>query len=315
LIGLFANMGMYILGFPVGVLIDGRGPRPAIISGMILLALGYFPLHEAYDKGAGSVPLLCFFSFLTGLGSCMAFTAAMKTSALNWPDHRGTATAFPLAAFGLSAFFFSSLGAVFFAGDTSPFLMLLACGTSGVVLVGSLFLRVIPHHAYHSVPAAETASGSLLRKNSMTGDGDRPVCPGTRCSEPGTSYNTVGNDTIPPRSSEEEDIEALAHEANHTIENEPNACPLDGTPDEAASDESSSLISQASSLPGEILVQSSVDMDRSHRVDIRGIKILPIPRFWQLFSLMGILSGIGLMTIKYVPPPPPKTLSALVGPN
>ena len=41
-------------------------------------------------------------------------------------------------------------------------------------------------------------------------------------------------------------------------------------------------------------------MDRSHRVDIRGLKLLRTAEFWQLFSIMGILTGIGLMTIKYV---------------
>jgi hypothetical protein len=45
-------------------------------------------------------------------------------------------------------------------------------------------------------------------------------------------------------------------------------------------------------------VQNSVDLDHSHRVDIRGFRMLPFQRFWQLFSIMGILAGIGLMTIK-----------------
>ncbi len=62
--------------------------------------------------------------------------------------------------------------------------------------------------------------------------------------------------------------------------------------------ETSSLMSRSSSLPGDVLVQSSVDMDRSHRVDIRGWKLLRNIEFWQFFSIMGILSGIGLMTIK-----------------
>jgi nitrate/nitrite transporter NarK len=96
---------MYSLGIPLGMMVDAKGPRIAVILGAFLLALGYFPLHRAYEKGSGPVPLLCVFSILTGVGGCSAFSAAIKTSALNWPHHRGTATAFPLAAFGLSAFF------------------------------------------------------------------------------------------------------------------------------------------------------------------------------------------------------------------
>lgn len=75
---------MYAVGLPVGILVDKKGPRPAVLLGSIMLALGYFPLHQAYDRGSGSVALMCFFSFLTGLGGCTAFAAAVKTSALNW---------------------------------------------------------------------------------------------------------------------------------------------------------------------------------------------------------------------------------------
>lgn len=68
--------------------------------------------------------------------------------------------------------------------------------------------------------------------------------------------------------------------------------------DQGSLDETSSLISRTSSLPGDVLVQNSVDLDRSHRIDIRGWKLLSNVEFWQLFSIMGILAGIGLMTIK-----------------
>jgi hypothetical protein len=57
-------------------------------------------------------------------------------------------------------------------------------------------------------------------------------------------------------------------------------------------------MSKSSSLPGDVLVQSSVDLDRSHRIDIRGWRLLSSIEFWQLFTIMGILAGIGLMTIK-----------------
>lgn len=67
----------------------------------------------------------------------------------------------------------------------------------------------------------------------------------------------------------------------------------------ADSDETSSLISSntTSSVAGEVYVQS-VDLDRSHRVDVRGWQLARNLEFWQLFAIMGILAGIGLMTIK-----------------
>ncbi|KAJ3506574.1 hypothetical protein NM208_g16061 [Fusarium decemcellulare] len=155
LIGLAGNLGQYTMGVPIGIFVDHRGPRPAVLAGAVLLAVGYFPLHQAYDRASGSVPLLCVFSYMTGLGGCMAFAAAVKTSALNWPQHRGTATAFPLAAFGLSAFFFSLLGSLFFPGDPSAFLELLAWGTFGITLGSFFFLKVHHQSTYEAVPDSD----------------------------------------------------------------------------------------------------------------------------------------------------------------
>jgi hypothetical protein len=44
--------------------------------------------------------------------------------------------------------------------------------------------------------------------------------------------------------------------------------------------------------------ENSVDRECPHRVDLRGLQMLPKAEFWFLFALMGILTGIGLMTIK-----------------
>ena len=62
--------------------------------------------------------------------------------------------------------------------------------------------------------------------------------------------------------------------------------------------ETSSLMSKSTSTsPGDDVEESNVK-DHSHRIDIRGLKMLPMIEFWQLFMLMGILTGTGLMTIK-----------------
>ena len=89
--------------------------------------------------GSGPITLLCVYSYLTGLGGCAAFAAAMKTSAINWPHNRGAATGVPLAAFGLSAFFFSLFAQLVYPGSTGDFLMLLACGTFGLIVIPLFF--------------------------------------------------------------------------------------------------------------------------------------------------------------------------------
>ncbi|XRM38954.1 hypothetical protein ABZX51_002340 [Aspergillus tubingensis] len=145
-IGAAGNLGMYASGIPLGLLTDARGPRLTTFLGAITLGIGYYPIYLAYIKGPGSMAIifLSFFAFLTGFGSCSAFSASIKTSASNFPDHRGTATAFPLAAFGLSAFFWSTVSSVLFKDDTGRFLLLLALGTCALNLVSIPFLRILP---------------------------------------------------------------------------------------------------------------------------------------------------------------------------
>ncbi len=290
---------MYSLGVPVGVLVDTRGPRPAVLAGSMLLGLGYLPLQRAYDAGQGSVAWLSFASFLTGLGGCTAFAAAVKTSALNWPTHRGTATAFPIAAFGLSAFFFSLVSSVFFPGSPGKFLLLLSLGTFGIIFVGFFFLRVLPHASvYHTVPANSGMADSQELNRTMSQQSKLS----RHSYEPGTSpeYDSAAT-TSKPADGDLSDPEEPVGGASpgQSIAVTPAGHPSGCSPAEA--DERCSLLSQStatSSLPGEVLVQSSVDMDRSHRIDIRGWNLLKSLEFWQLFTIMGILSGIGLMTIK-----------------
>lgn len=303
LVGLAGNLGMYSMGVPIGLFIDHRGPRPAVIAGALLLGLGYFPIHAAFDRGEGSVGLMCFFSYLTGLGGCMAFAAAIKTSALNWPHHRGTATAFPLAAFGLSAFFFSLIGGLAFSGNTSAFLTLLAAGTSGITFIGFFFLRVYPHHSYHAVSSVEDGRGlsdsQQLRRTSSEEAKVRRVGKGAASVfvEPGTSPNT--NYTNPTTSStHRQEVDEAAAREQQDVESSITA--TSPTLDDQDSDETSSLMSKSSSLPGDVLVSNSVDLDRSHRIDIRGWNLLRNVDFWQQFLIMGILAGIGLMTINNI---------------
>lgn len=287
LIGAAGNFGMYSMGIPVGLFVDNKGPRPAVIVGSFLLALGYFPLKQAYEAGSGSVLAMCFHSFCTGFGGCCAFASAIKVSALNWPHHRGTATAFPLAAFGLSAFFFSIFAQFLFKGSTGDFLLLLAAGTFCMTFFPFFVLRVVPHSPYASLSTndglSRVDSNPLMRTKSEERRYQRSIGP-----EPGTSHFHYGRNASsnPPES---------AGEATAA------ACCSTPEPVEAEVSETSSLVSRSSnSSVQEDLERNAAHTDRSHRVDIRGLKMLVHSRFWFLFALMGLLAGIGLMTIKYV---------------
>ncbi|KEQ81148.1 putative MFS transporter [Aureobasidium pullulans EXF-150] len=224
LIGSAGNIGMYASGIPFGILIDTKGPRWAILIGAVSLACGYFPLYSAYQKGAGSMSFsaLCFFGFLTGMGSCCAFAGSIKVSATNWPHHRGTATAFPLSGFGLSAFVFTLIGSFAFPNDTGDYLLMLAIGTFCMVFVGSFFMKLMPPASpYQAVPTEDEGRPARIRKNSH-------------------------------------DLQSASHSR-------------DGS---------------RSSLPGE--------------PNITGWALAKSPAFWNLFILLGLLCGVGLMTINNI---------------
>ncbi|KAL4879091.1 major facilitator superfamily domain-containing protein [Aspergillus karnatakaensis] len=293
LIGAAGNLGMYACGIPMGLLTDNRGPRLTTLIGAVSLGLGYFPLHLAYNGGQGSMGVffLSVFSFLTGFGSCSAFGASIKTAATNFPEHRGTATAFPLAAFGLSAFFWSTTSAIFFHSNTGKFLLLLAIGTSLINLLAFPFMRLMapaPKVPYFSVSPRRSFESRQLRRPRSTdlrsdyGDHD----------EAGMHTST----TIFSQSA--------VHSRNHSTasQSQPHA--------DVNFDELSSLVSKTPSRTSEEhFHERAAEEDddglsdvalNSHQPDIRGLAMLRKVEFWQLFLTMALLSGIGLMTINNI---------------
>ncbi|KAF2401719.1 MFS general substrate transporter [Trichodelitschia bisporula] len=306
LIGSAGNLGMYASGVPLGYMVDHKGPRWGVLIGGLTLGFGYYPIKTAFDAGPGSMGMvmLIFMSFLTGFGSCSAFQASIKTAALNWPTHRGTATAFPLAAFGLSAFFFTSVAGVAFPGDTSKYLLLLALGTTLMVFASFVFIRVPHPEDYHALATGEPRP-SVLRRDS------NPLHQPTSWNR--SSALRKSPDAVP------EAIDASARPsplaprggicAPYSLRARENSCQLrtvgesseSGTPDELA-DEVSSLLS-GSSGPGDIEADEMLKRSgqhHSHRPDISGLQLLPKIDFWLLWSMLGILTGIGLMTINNI---------------
>ena len=212
------------------------------------------------------------------------------SAAINWPSHRGTATGFPLAAFGLSAFFFVTISTFAFPDNTTDFLLMLAIGTFAMCFVSFFFLRVVPPSlAYSAIPTTDSRrdSSPLVRTKSE----DRKYNVGHVPEEPGTQTSAIHHDSAPlhkdaTKNRASSDREVLAN--NEDI------------------DETSSLISKSSSSgPGDIpyghddgkSTSGHTNHDR-HRPDIRGLALLYKVEFWQLFSMLGLLTGIGLMTIK-----------------
>ncbi|KYG41984.1 hypothetical protein M433DRAFT_147192 [Acidomyces richmondensis BFW] len=291
LIGNAGNIGMYAMGIPGGILIDAKGPRWGVLLGGLALAAGYFPLRAAYIAGSGSVPVLCLFGLLTGVGSCTAFSAAIKVSATNWPARRGTATAFPLSAFGLSAFFYTAVAGGLFPDDTAGYLLLLACGTTVMVLGGMVFLQMVPTASSSAVPTDERPTvarrdSNRLRRTSMhsrhsskgsTIDMGKSLLADTFpfISRPNRSDNTAMLSDNPSETS------SLVSSGPGDLDDEPKHHPTNPSPQYQA----------------DTLVNSS---NGSTGVEVTGWPLLRTSKFWLLFILLGLLCGVGLMTINNI---------------
>lgn len=167
---------------------------------------------------------------------------------------------------------------MFFAGialllppGTYNFLILLATGTVVLPVISFPFLRVLPPQTYHRLPQNERQA---LHRTRSPGGHAPP-----QSEEPGAPSYTRKTPSLP--STEIHVDSEGAHE--------------DG-------DENCSLLSKSSLEDVEDLQSSRhTESDRNHEsphLDVRGFALLPHPEFWQLFCMLGLLTGIGLMTIK-----------------
>lgn len=233
----------------------------------------------AFDAGPGvySIASLCLFSFFTGAGSCSAFTASIKAAALNFPDHRGTATAFPLAAFGLSAFFFSIL-ALALPHDTSHFLLLLATGTVVMPAVSFFFLHTFPTRTVYDV-LPQHESQRLYRTSS---ESDRAHIHQPNISIPKKLPATRTHSTASTSDS------YVDTGAATSIENDSEQSSLLSTPDPGTPNTENW---KSTELPADAPPPD---------LDIRGWKLVPLKDFWLLFCLLALMCGIGLMTINNI---------------
>lgn len=143
-IGMVGNLGMAMTGPLAGVVVDRKGPKVPVIIGAIATFLGYNIIKACYRDKIDTVGILAAALLLVGAGSTFTFSAVVKCAALNFPNARGFATSVPMAAFGLSAFFLSTIASIYMPGDTFRFLQLLSLLPSALFMVSLYFIRFPP---------------------------------------------------------------------------------------------------------------------------------------------------------------------------
>lgn len=141
LIGMTGPVGVAMLGYVAGCIVDKYGMKLPTCSGTVVLLIGYSTLYHCYMYKISSVALLCFALGMAGFGSTLVYQASVKTSAINFPNHRGTAVSVPMSAFGLSAFLFSTLAGLLYPGNTPGFLKLLTILATGLCVLNIPFIK------------------------------------------------------------------------------------------------------------------------------------------------------------------------------
>ncbi|KAG9055898.1 hypothetical protein FS842_000813 [Serendipita sp. 407] len=305
-IGLAGNMGVYFTSPLVGRLVDLKGPRILLISGFFLLLFGYGGIKYFYDQSTSLSTLgfitLALASFATGIGGNCGFTAAMNTTAKSFSDRmRATTTSTVASGYGLSAFFFSALAHVFFPGNTSDLLLVLAIGTSIPMLVGLVLVRVVPHAEWFAIPSSSQPRHSIEVV---------PERNERRQSQTWEVYTTV----VGPGGYErltESDIEDEILEASVSTSFLPQTGPIresQGNGDISREVELSPSRRESTTLAD---IQTSIRRHsrsgsrslarhKHEHPDVHGWDLLRNKEFWILFSIMCCLSGTGLMYINNV---------------
>lgn len=179
---------------------------------------------------------------------------------------------------------FSTVGAFALRDDTAKLLLLLASGTVLLPVVSFPFFTVHQKAGYERLSS--------------------PVSHGRPDSQP--LWRTSSADSKRRHFSDERGAQsAIPAPFLHDSEEELGGPPEDDKPDILSPEnhEGSSLISKSSaSESGHHTPQKSTDLPDTEpgvpHLDVRGLALLSHAEFWQLFSMLGLMTGIGLMTIK-----------------
>jgi hypothetical protein len=167
---------------------------------------------------------------------------------------------------------FSTISNLAFPDDTAMFLLILAILSFALNAISFFFVRLLPPRKNDVHMKSGLSDSQVLHRSKSYDTQDLP--------------QARGQPEIPtPRKS----AEVSSSQGGY-----------DGTSEEAGVDtrETSSLLSKSSDPGSEEYEFRRPFEDQSEEVDIRGLALLRKSKFWQLFFIFALLTGIGLMNIK-----------------
>ncbi|KAH3901185.1 uncharacterized protein SCODWIG_02165 [Saccharomycodes ludwigii] len=136
------TLGSSAMGFLVGLVIDKVGPQLSCFLGTLSTFVAYYILYYCYKNALSQLYLISFALVLVGYGSVCGFYAAVKCCATNFPKHRGTAAAMPVALYALAGMLYSSFCKWYFDGNILNVFQFLMLGCSLMIFVGCFTLKI-----------------------------------------------------------------------------------------------------------------------------------------------------------------------------
>ncbi|KAG7665971.1 uncharacterized protein J8A68_000400 [[Candida] subhashii] len=211
-ISLSITIGTSVGGLFGGFLIDHFGPQRSIMMGSICILFSYFGMHKVYEHRYANMWVICLLMILAGSGSITAFFSTIKAATANFPNHRGSAAALPVSAYGFAATIYSFIAATFFSHSAGDLLLFLAIFCGSVAFFGSFFnvdpfitqedqLSLLTEQSFDPEQASD--GGSIQRTESLSGSlafwgiGERT--PGATSESEASSLLSIGNSTITPQ--------------------------------------------------------------------------------------------------------------------
>ncbi|KAF8629470.1 hypothetical protein AX15_003432 [Amanita polypyramis BW_CC] len=275
IIGLAGNIGVYSSGPVWGRFVDSRGPQIPLAGSFLLLLTGYTGIRYFYDRGLTpqdtAIPgvtfaLLVVCEFLSGSGGNAGVTSGINSTAKTFPDSaRATTVGLVLAGFGLSAFLFSTISHIYFPGDTSTFLLMLALGTSFPMIMGIFLVRPIP------LPPSARTQASQVPLLDGTVDAGSPL---------------LGGDDIEGRAGHD-DFDA--EEGGEEVRRVSDASEVERRHTSNLDTYNRSMSRRRALLAGDVAL-----------TNVHGRGLAKSRDFWLLFSILSLLSGTGVMYINNV---------------
>ncbi|TFK35096.1 major facilitator superfamily domain-containing protein [Crucibulum laeve] len=291
IVALAGNIGVYSSGPIWGRIVDTRGPRILLVGAFLLLLSGYSGIRHMFNAGlpegaktlsAFSFWLLVTCSYMTGAGGNGGLTSSVNATAKTFPDHaRASTTGLVISGFGLSAFLFSTISHVAYAGNTSAFLLLLALGTSVPMLLGIFFVRPIPlppNEGPNTLEQGARTHGRGASASALERDDSQARL---------LDHDALGDRT--PLAGEDSPPLSGYSQDEHALELSPSSSP-----------EQHRRRSLSSSSRRSMSVAEALSHGEEDTPNIYGRRLFFSGDFWLLFSILSILSGTRLMYINNV---------------